>query len=268
MSFIRMPKEGESVDHIDRNPSNNKLSNLRWATRSEQAFNRVRKVQQKREVYQMDENDNIIKRWASAEEAATFFRLSPKSIGCACYNKKTAAEFYWAFCDLIDDYSDLIWKPFDIEGYGQISVSETGLIKIKTGQIKKGTKCLKCYRSINLEGTTFKVHRLVAGAFYGWYPNLVVNHKNGIKDDNRSENLEWVTKSQNSQHAVDNGLKKRSSQEHKKKPVRQLTLDGKLINTFSSLTEASEVTGISAGNICQACQGQYSHAGEFKWEYA
>jgi hypothetical protein len=45
-------------------------------------------------------------------------------------------------------------------------------------------------------------HRLVAAAFFG-ESALDVNHKNGIKADNRIENLEYCTRSQNIRHSID-----------------------------------------------------------------
>lgn len=51
--------------------------------------------------------------------------------------------------------------------------------------------------------TRCAVHRLVCEAFHGTPKNTMdVNHINGVKDDNRPENLEWCTRSQNLLHKI------------------------------------------------------------------
>ena len=69
------------------------------------------------------------------------------------------------------------------------------------GGYLKGAVC------IDKKLVPYRIHKLVANAFVdGKKEWLEVNHINGIKSDNKAENLEWVTRSQNLIHAVKTGL--------------------------------------------------------------
>lgn len=109
------------------------------------------------------------------------------------------------------------FKP--IEGYeGIYEISSLGNVRIiKTGKFKKNQTNNTGYSMVVLwhgkQAKGFLIHRLVAKAFIPNPDNLSdVNHKNGIKTDNRADNLEWLTRSQNHKHAYDIGLKKPSNQ--------------------------------------------------------
>jgi hypothetical protein len=106
-----------------------------------------------------------------------------------------------------------IWK--DVPEYeGLYLVSNLGRVKsLKFGKEKilKPRENSGGYMQVSLweegEGKLFKVHRLMMLVFIG-ESDLQVNHKNGIKVDNRLENLEYCTASQNQIHAYKNGLNK------------------------------------------------------------
>lgn len=122
-------------------------------------------------------------------------------------------------------------NPFSRKGYMHISIYRNGK---------------KHYR---------KVHRLVMSAFFG-NSDLEVNHKNGIKADNRIENLEYCSHLHNMQHASKSGLIRTDYRrgriiltENQAKRVKALIAEGLCSKIIAKLTNVKihNVRAVKAG---------------------
>ena len=104
------------------------------------------------------------------------------------------------------------------------------------------------------------VHRMVAET---WIDNpnhyKEVNHINGDKDDNRVENLEWVTHSQNVCHAFRTGLKKGYA---KGTPIRIVETG----EVFESIRECARRIGCNPSNISACLAGRQSTCRGYHFE--
>lgn len=140
------------------------------------------------------------------------------------------------------------WKKIN-ELNDLYEISDTGIIKkVKTGKIltpkpnEKGY--LRMIFCIKGKKYRYRVHRLVAMAFIPNPKNKPqINHINGIKTDNRVENLEWVDNQENYIHALKNGLA------YDRKIPCALLYKGKIIKKYESCLQAQRDTKGKYGSV-------------------
>ena len=174
-----------------------------------------------------------------------------------------------------------VWKDIkDYEGLYQVSnigrvrsldrnIKMDGWIYPAKGKMLKPIFATHGYRRVDLSENGISkqnlIHRLVATAFIPNPDNKPqVNHINGIKDDNRVKNIEWVTPRENAQHSWDTGL---SNKDSLYKAVLMLNLENEPLLIFDSGIEAASMTGISNQCISQCCNGKTKTSGGYKWRF-
>lgn len=102
----------------------------------------------------------------------------------------------------IDD-NGYIWRHFYYLGGGK------WLEQPKRAESRESRGYLALHKNNDGKGKNFyaKAHRIVYLVHFGDIPNgLETNHKNAIRDDNRPDNLEMVTHTENIRHAMRLGL--------------------------------------------------------------
>jgi len=224
-------------------------------------------------VEQLTIKDEFICLFKDANEAAEEVDCSPSSIRSACTGStKTLKGFHWRYRDWEAKPEDPLylesrgWKEIPkYPGYRLASDGRVYSDKVK-GILKENAN--DNYHRIQLchegKSTSIAVHRLVA-KLYGDAPTdtkkTQVNHKDGKKANNGIDNVEWLTPSENTQHAMDTGLNKC------KKAVIQYDLQGNELARYCSAAKASKKLGIQRCNITKVCRGDMKSSGKFIWRY-
>lgn len=164
------------------------------------------------------------------------------------------------------------WK--EITNHRRCFVSDLGRVRIEKDDsvtIKIGSKNRDGYRVI----FNLYVHRLV-GEYFLEQPEgcNIINHKNGIKDDNRAVNLEWTTYVGNNKHAFESGIRKTVGERHWKAIPKEIVLtiyelkkQGKRLHEIAKLKAFKKVKYDTIKEIFSGKAWRYEYEKVFGEQY-
>ncbi len=277
LAFIENPENKAQVNHKDKVRSNNTVSNLEWVSPLENNIHKCltldQKTNQNLRIWRVDNNDTKIQIYNSIYDAAIWCvenGISPSlhtargNISCALNGKyKSSCGFKW----ILDEQPNLdneIWKNVCINNttFDNYLVSSFGRFKNSKGVIMENYKPHHSgyiYVRVNIQ--KYALHRIVASTFVdNPYSKDVVNHIDGNKVNNSSNNLEWCTIKENSQHNHNIGLIKTF-----KRKIGQYDLNDNLIKEYNSIVSAKKETGIKG--IKEVLYKKQKTSGGFIWKY-
>lgn len=279
-AFIENPEKKPQVNHIDKNGLNNNLKNLEWATNKENSIHRSNGVKQTTnqnlKIWRIDikSNEKLEKynsieeasKWIISQNLALNFNSIRSSISYSIRGiYKSSYGFKWQKIEY-EHLENELWKEIIIENEDTSGyfISSLGRFKNKKAVIMENYKPHHSgYIYIRVNKKKYALHRLVAMMFLSNLDNKpFVNHKDGNKINNRLDNLEFVTCSENNFHAHKEGLTKG----HRRKII-QYDLSMNEIKKFDTIKDASQILHISLSCIKDVLKEKQKSSKGFIFKY-
>jgi hypothetical protein len=268
------PSDKHTVDHIVPGMQyrlHNFSTDLRWATKEQQSQNQIRQKKKPgkcRAITRTHVASCVVTEHLGIEDACSNVDMGDISVRAAqsrviraLKSGKNCAGYTFTFTQSTATYRPIPASFIgDFEGFK--ASEKEGLIMFPNGRYTSGFKN-GGYRAVEIGGSTYQVHRLVAAAWVeGYEPGLICNHIDHAKIcNNDASNLEWCTHAENNMASVKFGSTEGRA-------VLQYTLNDDLVAQYCSLSEAARNnTGTSNGNIRHCCEGYQQTAYGFKWKY-
>lgn len=250
------------VHHINHDGHDNRAINLQWVTPKENlqsVYDRGTQFPNKLvPVIQTTIDGSFVQEFSSVKEAALALQCKQNQLSKALTKQAKFKGYYWErkLPKSINFIENEYWQVISgNENYAVSSLGRIQNIKKKILLRPSGT-----YDFVRLNGKYLRVHRLVASEFVdNIHGHRFVDHIDGDKKNNQGRNLRWVD-------SVENRRNPNTYQKHCK-PVIQFTLEGSFIATFSSLSEATRITGAPQTHISKCCNGKARSASGYIWKF-
>jgi hypothetical protein len=288
-AFIPNPENKPTVNHINHDTYDNRVENLEWNTHKEQnehnykTQDKKRTTRRARSISCYKKDNELCKTFRTLTEASEWlYKESTSKNVEACLagirhslnNGGLCHNYIWKYNDLeIEPIENEEWKEIPDEftlGKKNYWLSNKGRFKNNMGKLMEFTNETN-YISISFKNKEkniqHQLHRIIAFMFVENPDNKpFVNHLDGNKSNNCADNLEWVTKSENTLHAHKTCLIKK-----KMRKIHQFDKNGNFIAEYESIKKAAVILNLdksSIGHVCAKDRPGSNTCGGFVFKYA